>query len=503
MTHILLGGTGTKQVQIDTSLLNRHGLIAGATGTGKTVSLQVMVEQLSRAGVPVFLPDVKGDLSGLASAGKPHPKVTERLDYIGISEHNFAPLPTVFWDVRGTSGHPLRTTISDIGPLLLSNLLELNETQTGILYACFKEADEQGWLMLDIEDLNAMLAWLGENAAELKTVYGNISSSSIGAIKRRLLILEEQGIADFLGEPALELKDIMAVNDAGEGAVNILHAVTLLRDSPRLYSTILLWLLSELFEELPEVGDPDKPKLVIFLDEAHLLFKTSNKSLTEKIENVVRLIRSKGVGVFFVSQNPLDIPSEVAGQLGLKIQHALRAFTGKDRKALKAVAESFRDNPEFETLTVLPELGTGEALVSCLDKKGRPQPVEKTLICPPISRIGPLTDAERKVELARSAFGEKYDVRINRESAHELLLKRTEQQMAETKAAESAEQRQLERERAAKQESKQRTAAAKPKRRASNRQSVGEALMKSISRAVGSQLGRQIARGILGSIFKR
>ncbi len=485
MTDLLLGGNGQQQIRINPKMCNRHGLIAGATGTGKTVTLQVMAESFSNIGVPVFLADIKGDLSGLACAGKAHPKVTERTDYIGIEGHDFEPSPTVFWDVFAKLGHPMRTTVSDIGPLLLSNLLELNETQTGVMYACFKVADDQGWLLLDFDDLRSMLNFLGENAKALQAEYGNISSASLGAIRRRLLILEEQGFEHFLGEPALNLDDLMRVDFSGKGIINVMDVTQLMQNSPRLYATILLWLLSELFENLPEVGDPEKPKLVLFFDEAHLLFDDAPDALIDKIEQVVRLIRSKGVGVFFVTQSPMDIPESVLGQLGLKVQHALRAFTPKDKKAIKIVAENFRANETFKTADVLPELGIGEALVSTLDEDGSPTPVERTLICPPHSRIGPSSAQERAEYINRSPYKGKYDEIINRESAHELLMAR-----AEITAAEEAEE-------------EERSQNAQPKRRRSTRQTPVEAFVKSMTRSIGSQIGRKIARGILGSIFKK
>lgn len=503
MAELILGGNGKLKVTVDASTLNRHGLIAGATGTGKTVSLQVLVEQLSLAGVPVFVPDIKGDLSGLATPGKDHPKVQERVTYIGLDNHSFRSMPCVFWDINGDKGHPIRTTVSELGPLLLSNLLELTETQTGILYACFREADNRGWLMLDLDDLNSMLQWLADNAEELRAEYGNIAVSSVGAIKRRLLVLEEQGLDKFLGEPAVEVSDLLRTDQNGCGMVNILEAAKLIEQAPQLYATMLLWLLSELYEDLPEAGDLDKPKLVIFIDEAHLVFKTANKTLLEKIEQTVRLIRSKGVGVFFITQSPLDIPDTVAGQLGLKIQHALRAFTAKDKKSLKAVAENFRPNDAFDTLTVLPELGIGEALVSCLDTSGRPQMVEKTLMSPPCSKIGPLAENELKAVIKQSPHGNKFDERINRESAHELLLKRAEQRIENT--APPPTNNRPAKNRTTKTTTSTRSSGSSSRSRSSpgsRRQSTGEAFVKSVSRAIGSQLGRQIVRGIMGSIFK-
>lgn len=483
MNELVLGGNGSQRVTVPIRTLNRHGLIAGATGTGKTVTLQVLVENLSAAGVPVFLADIKGDLSGLCCAGKPHKKIDERLQHMGVKDHSFKPAPSVFWDLAGKSGHPIRTTISEIGPLLFANLLELNETQTGVLYACFREADSNGMLMLDLDDLNSMLSWLSTNAKELKSEYGNISSSSIAAIKRRLMVLESQGLDSFLGEPAISLADLMQTDKKGHGIINIFDASKLVHTSPRLYSTLLIWLLSELFEELPELGDPDKPVFAIFLDEAHLLFDGAPKSLQDKIEQVVRLIRSKGVGVFFITQSPLDLPASVAGQLGLKIQHALRAFTPKDKKMIKAVAESFRPNPNFSTVDVLPQLGIGEALISALDEEGRPLPVEKTLLAPPSSRIGPANANERKTVIQNSPHFGRFEESINRESAHEILQKRAETLMKESEAVK-------------KQPTKKKT-------RGRQRQSAGESFIKSLSRAVGSQLGRKIVRGLLGSLFKR
>ncbi len=485
MAKLVLGGNGSRQIVADSSTLNRHGLIAGATGTGKTVSLQVLIEQLSLAGVPVFVPDVKGDLTGIAAPGSQHAKVQERVDYIGLTNHKFAAMPTIFWDVKGEKGHSLRTTISEMGPLLLANLLELNETQTGVLYACFREADKHGWLMMDLDDLNAMMQWVADNSDELKADYGNISSASVGAIKRRLIIMEEQGLQEFIGEPAVQISDFMRVDSSGHGHVNVLQAASLIQHSPRLYSTLLLWLLSELYEDLPEVGDLDRPKLVIFLDEAHLVFNSASKTLLEKIEQTVRLIRSKGVGVVFITQSPLDIPNEVAGQLGLKIQHALRAFTAKDKKAVKAVAENFRTNDAFDTFTVLPDLGVGEALISCLDDKARPQAVERTLMSPPMSKIGPIPNSELKQIVEQSPFGKMFDVRFDRESAHEILQKRAESKVPVPE-----------------KEKEKQAPKTKTRSQGRSRQSTGEAFIKSLTRSVGSQIGRQIVRGILGSIFK-
>ncbi|MEJ1409283.1 MAG: DUF853 family protein [Candidatus Sedimenticola sp. (ex Thyasira tokunagai)] len=474
-------GVGISQLG---SMSNRHGLIAGATGTGKTVTLQILAEGFSRMGVPVFAADIKGDLSGLATANSGK-DFSSRLDAIGISDYSPAPCPTLFWDLLGDKGHPVRTTISEMGPLLLGALFELNETQEGILYAAFRIADEQGMLMLDLKDLKAMLNWMSDNAKELRSDYGNISSRSVGAIQRRLLVLEEQGGDSFFGEPALQLHDLMQVDFSGNGVISLLDSSRLIAQSPRLYTAFLLWILSELFEQLPEQGDQEKPKMVFFFDEAHLLFEQASKPLLEKIEQVVRLIRSKGVGIYFITQNPSDIPDDVLGQLGLKVQHALRAFTPKDRKAIKAVAENFRASPGLDIESTLTELGIGEALVSVLDPKGTPTPVARALIRPPQSRIGPLEASERQQRIDRSPIGGRYQQMMDRQSAYEILKQRAEQQ-AVTKAAEA--------ERAAEEK-------AEKKSSGSRRQSVGEAMMKSVARTIGSQIARRIVRGVLGSIF--
>ena len=486
VTEILIGAAGPTVIKQLGKLSNRHGLIAGATGTGKTVTLQILAEGFSRAGVPVISADIKGDLSGLAMPGKDHPKIQERLGQIPIPDFSFKGYPVTFWDIFARTGHPVRTTVSEMGPLLLSNLLELNDTQSGVMYACFKIADDQGLLLLDMKDLRSMLAWMGDNSSELSNEYGNLSSSSIAAIQRKLLVLEEQGADLFFGEPAIELSDLMRVDANGLGIINVLDATKLSSQSPRLYATFLLWLLSELFEQLTEVGDPDKPKLVFFFDEAHLLFNNAPASLIDKIEQVVRLIRSKGVGVYFITQSPTDIPETVLGQLGLRIQHALRAFTPKDQKAVKVAAETFRPNPAFDTKTVITELATGEALVSILDSKGSPTPVERTLIRPPESRIGPLTDAERAQLVAMSVMRDKYSKTIDRESAYEMLKKKTDT----TKTAPPVTQ---------KQNSPPREKPARSPGRP--RQSVAEAMIKSAARSIGSQIGRQIIRGVLGSLL--
>lgn len=491
--EILIGGNGQKQVSLLAKTANRHGMIAGATGTGKTVTLQILAENFSAMGVPVFLADVKGDLSGLAQSIGMNEKITSRLETIGIE--NFTPQasPTLFWDLFGKYGHPIRTTISDMGPMLLSSLLELNDTQTGVLYAAFSIADDIGLLLLDLKDLRSMLNWMGKHSNELSSEYGNITNASLGAIQRRLLVLEEQGAENLLGEPVLNLNDLMITDFSGHGVVSILDVTELMSKSPRVYATFLLWLLAELFENLPEVGDPDKPRLVLFFDEAHLLFDRAPRPLLDKIEQVVRLIRSKGVSVFFISQSPLDIPSDILGQLGTRIQHALRAFTSKDKKAVKAVAQTFRENPNLDTEKVITELGTGEALVSVLAEDGSPTPVERILIRPPQSRIGPLTEIERTEVLGRSPLKGRYDTAVDRESAFEMLKKRAE----EDERVDLAEKAQAEQEKAAKKaESKGNMWTG-----TSRRQGVGEAIVKSVVRSVGTSLGRQIVRGILGSLL--
>ncbi len=492
--QLLIGGNGSQTVFMDASMANRHGMVAGATGTGKTVTLQILAENFSKAGVPVFLADVKGDVSGVGKEAKPHPKIDERIETIGISDYQMVGSPVVFWDVFGAKGHPIRTTVSEIGPLLLSNLLDLNDTQTGILYSCFKIADDQGMLILDLKDLRSMLIWMGDNRAQLKSEYGNISSASIGAIQRGLIVLEEQGAEFFLGEPAIELSDLMGRDFSGRGVINILDSNTLLQKSPKLYSTFLLWLLSELFESLPEVGDAEKPKFVMFFDEAHLLFDGAPKVLVEKIEQVVRLIRSKGVGIYFITQSPLDVPEEILGQLGLKIQHALRAFTPKDQKAVKTVAETFRSNPNLDTGDVITQLGVGEALVSTLDSEGVPTQVERVLIRPPESRIGPMSDTERQEQISRSPYRGRYDKPLDRESAYEMLIQRAE--------ANAAQEEQIAKEEALREAEEDRARASSPRKRRSSRQTPTEAFVKSAARAIGSQLGRRVIRGLLGSLFR-
>jgi DNA helicase HerA-like ATPase len=478
-------GKGEQPVYLLPRLANRHGLIAGATGTGKTVSLQILAEEFSRRGVPVFLADVKGDLSGICQPGKEHPKLHERAETIGLDPYTQESFPVVFWDLFGKKGHRVRTTVSEMGPLLLSRMLDLNGTQEGIIYAVFKIADDQGLLLLDLKDLRALLTFAGENAKDLRLEYGNISAASIGAIQRRLLVLEQEGARQFMGEPALDLFDFMRMSSGAYGNINILAADKLMQ-TPKLYATFLLWLLSELFEELPEVGDPDKPRLVFFFDEAHLLFKGAPQALVDKIEQVVRLIRSKGVGVYFVTQNPLDIPDPVLGQLGNRIQHALRAFTPRDQKAVRAAAETFRVNPAFNAAEAIKELGVGEALVSTLGGKGIPGVVDRVLIRPPASRLGPATAAERNAVIEESIFSKRYDQSVDRRSAYEMLNERAEK-TARQEADAAAEK----------------PPAKKSGGRRSNRQGVVEAMLKSIVRSIGSSLGRQISRGVLGSILKR
>lgn len=482
---VRLGGNQDTQVALNLRMANRHGLITGATGTGKTVTLQVLAEGFARAGVPVFMADVKGDLSGLAKAGEPKEKIQQRVKQLGITDFTQRAYPSILWDLYGKNGHPIRATISDMGPMLLSNLLELNETQTGVLFAAFKIADDQGLLLLDMKDLKAMLSWIADNSKELQSDYGNLSSTSVASIQRKLLVLEQQGADQFFGEPQIALTDLMQVDFSGNGVISILDATTLMMQ-PRLYAMFLLWLIAELFEQLPEIGDPDKPKLAFFFDEAHLLFNDAPKALVDKIEQVVRLIRSKGVGVYFISQSPLDIPQDILGQLGNRVQHALRAFTPKDQKAVKAAAETFRSNAKLDTAKVIGELGVGEALVSVLDNEGRPTPVERVLVCPPESRIGPMTAQERNEHLSRSPLRGRYDQVLDRESAYELLKKRAAEQVEQSEPV------------MPKQSKASTTATRSPGR---PRESAMEALVKSASRAVGSQLGRQIVRGILGSIL--
>ncbi len=480
MSEPILIGRSEQAVHILPRMANRHGLIAGATGTGKTVTLQRLAEAFSRSGVPVFLADVKGDLAGISQAGGKHPKVAERVAEMGLEDFTYAPCPVTFWDILGQQGHPVRTTISEMGPLLLARLLNLNETQEGVLTIAFRLADESGWLLLDIKDLRALLQHISEHARELRSQYGNVSSASVGAIQRRLLMLEEQQGTKLFGEPAISLDDLMQTDEHGHGMVNVLAADQLIH-TPALYSTFLLWLLSELFEQLSEVGDREQPRLVLFFDEAHLLFNRAPRVLLEKVEQVVRLIRSKGVGVYFVTQSPLDIPESVLGQLGNRVQHALRAFTPKDQKTVRAAANTFRPNPKLDTEAVIKELGVGEALASVLDAKGKPTPVERILIAPPGSQLGPITPEQRQALMRRSLVQGVYENAVDRESAYEILQRRAEA------AAELAEQ----------------ASTAKASRSGGGRQRQGmfEAFAKSALRSIGSQIGRQLARGMLGSLL--
>ena len=505
---IFVGGGGPEygvQQWLNLKYANRHGLIAGATGTGKTVTLQILAEGFSAAGVPVFMADVKGDLSGLARAGSPEHKLhgpfTERAARIGFGDYAYAAFPVVFWDLFGEKGHPVRTTVAEMGPLLMSRLLELSEAQEGILNIAFRLADEQGMALLDLKDLQALLVWVGENAGELSLRYGNVSVASIGAIQRRLLVLENQGGTKLFGEPALDLNDIMSVEPDGRGRVNILAADTLM-GAPRLYATFLLWLLSELFEELPEVGDPDKPRLVFFFDEAHLLFDDAPKALVDKVEQVARLIRSKGVGVYFITQNPDDIPEDILGQLGNRVQHALRAFTARDQKALRMAAETYRPNPDFDTEVAIREVGVGEAVTSMLEPKGVPGMVMRTLIRPPSSQLGPISEIERMQAMTGSPLAGKYDTVIDRRSAYEILRQRAE---AAAREAEAAEAQKAEVDSALREfNAGRRYSAPEPQERRTKSATDGltEKMTKMVVRELTGTTGRRIVRGILGGLFK-
>ena len=460
-------------------MANRHGLIAGATGTGKTVTLQVMAEQFSRIGVPVFLADVKGDLAGVSQTGGGNPKVDERLKLLKLESRPFEGYPVRFWDLYGEQGHPVRATVSDIGPLLFSRLLGLNDTQAGVLRIVFKIADDGGLLLLDLKDLRSMLQYVSDNSRQFQTEYGNVSAASVGAIQRGLLTLEEQGGDNLLGEPALDLDDLLQIDSRGRGVINILAADRLMQ-APRVYATLLLWLLSELFERLPEVGDLERPKLVFFFDEAHLLFNDAPKILLEKIKQVVRIIRSKGVGIYFVSQNPLDIPDIVLGQLGNRVQHALRAFTPRDQRAVQSTAETFRSNPKVDVATAITELAVGEALVSLLDEKGSPTPVERALVYPPHSHIGAIPIEARTAIIQQSDLRGHYEKLLDRESAYEKLKARSSSlEMDRPPAATNLPGRRT---------------AAPPK-------TPAEQLAMTVAKAAGSQLGRSLIRGVLGSLF--
>lgn len=471
-------GKGDVPVYLLPKYANRHGLIAGATGTGKTVTLQTLAEGMSDLGCAVFMADVKGDLSGISQAGGGNPKLDARAAEIGLSPYEHRGYPVTYWDLFGEKGHPVRATISEMGPLLLSRLLQLNDVQEGVLNVAFRVADESGLLLLDLKDLRSLLVHVADHADELRNEYGNVSSTTVGTIQRQLLVLEEQGAEMFFGEPALDLKDLVQVSADGKGMINLLAADKLMQ-SPRLYATFLLWMLSEVWENLPEVGDLPTPKLAFFFDEAHLLFTDAPKSLLEKIEQVVRLVRSKGVGVYFITQHPLDIPDTVSAQLSNRVQHALRAFTPRDQKAVETAAETFRQNPKFDCKEVITNLVVGEALVSVLGPDGAPTVVERTLIKPPASRLGPATPEERKQVMAGSHIGNKYNTTVDRESAYEVLTKRRE-------AAEAQAEQEVPEEKRA------------PARRSDT---VLESVVKSTVRAAGSQFGRQLIRGLLGGLL--
>jgi DNA helicase HerA-like ATPase len=489
---IVVAKSGLKELALLPGLANRHGLIAGATGTGKTVTLQVIAERLSRLGVPVFMADVKGDLSGLSQPGALNPKLKERFDLLKIKDPSFEGCPVVFWDVFTEKGHPVRATISEMGPLLLGRMLNLNETQQGVLTLVFKIADDNTLLLLDLKDLRAMLQFVADNAKEFQTRYGNVSAASIGAIQRGLLGLEHQGADQFFGEPTLDIADLMQTDAQGRGVINIL-AADKLYNAPKLYSTFLLWMLAELFENLPEVGDADKPKLVFFFDEAHLLFNDAPKALLEKIEQVVRLIRSKGVGVYFVTQNPLDVPEDVLGQLGNRVQHALRAFTPKDQKAVKAAAETFRANPKLDVEKAITELAVGEGLISFLDAKGSPNVVERAYVLPPSSKIGAIDPAVRQAIIKQSVIFGHYEQAVDRESAHEKLQGRAGGQTLGGSAQQAGEGSVM--------DTIGGILLGRTGPRGGHREGMLEAAAKSAARAVGSRVGREILRGVLGSVL--
>ncbi|MEQ1157344.1 helicase HerA-like domain-containing protein [Acinetobacter johnsonii] len=515
--------TNTQQdVVLHSKFANRHGLIAGATGTGKTVTLKVLAESFSRLGVPVFLADAKGDVSSLAQAGASNPKFDERIKSLGIDSIPFAASPVVFWDLFAEQGHPIRTTITEIGPLLLARILNLNDTQEGVLSAVFRIADDQGMLLIDFKDLKAMIGYVSEHAAEFKAEYGNLSPASLGAIQRNLLALADQGGDQFFGEPSLNILDFIQTDSNGHGYINILAADKLM-NTPKLYATFLLWMLSELFEQLPEVGDMDKPKLVFFFDEAHLLFDNASAALQEKIEQVVRLIRSKGVGIYFVTQNPLDLPESVLGQLGNRVQHALRAFTPKDQKAVKTAADTFRANPEFKVEQAITELAVGEALISCLDEQGTPQVVQRAWVMPPYSSFSPISLEQRQTLISQSIVAGIYEKRLDRESAFELLQNKMverqqqavqiEQEKQQTKEQELlAKQQAKEAETLAKQQAREQERIAKEQQKEAEREAkqrekliqdtVGT-FAKSAARSLGGSTGQKIVRGLLGSLFGR
>jgi DNA helicase HerA-like ATPase len=484
--------TETRQFFLLPQMANRHGVVTGATGTGKTVTLQKLAEGFSDRGVPVFIADIKGDLSGVTQPGGGNPKIDARNTQLGITP-TFTGFPATLWDVFGKQGHPLRSTVSEMGPLLLGRLLDLNETQEGVLTIAFKYADDNGMLLLDLKDLQALMRWVGENAKELTTQYGNVSTASVGAIQRGLLQLEQQGGEIFFGEPAVELGDFMQTV-SGKGVLNLLAADQLI-NAPKLYSTFLLWLLSELFENLPEAGDLEKPKLVFFFDEAHLLFSDAPQALIDKVEQVVRLIRSKGVGVYFVTQNPADIPEKVLAQLGNRVQHALRAYTPQEQKGVKAAASSFRENPNLSTEKVITELGVGEVLISTLDEKGVPTMVDRAFVVPPVGHIGPITPEQRQQLISNSLVAGVYEKVVDRESAFELLASKAEAKAAEQAAAEQA-----------KADSKAQKEAEKAERAAARApdsftESITKSVVRSASSSIGRSIGTQIVRGVLGGIF--
>ncbi len=499
----------TQDVVLHSQFANRHGLIAGATGTGKTVTLKVLAENFSRIGVPVFLADAKGDVSSLAKAGESNPKFDARIQSLHIDSIPFAASPVVFWDLFGEQGHPIRTTVSEIGPLLLARILNLNDTQEGVLSAVFRIADDQGMLLLDFKDLKAMISYVSEHAAEFKNEYGNLSPASLGAIQRNLLALADQGGDKFFGEPALDIMDFIQTDAQGRGNINVLAADKLM-NTPKLYATFLLWMLSELFEQLPEVGDMDKPKLVFFFDEAHLLFDNASPALQEKIEQVVRLIRSKGVGIYFVTQNPLDLPESVLGQLGNRVQHALRAFTPKDQKAVKTAADTFRANPEFKVDQVITELAVGEALISCLDEQGTPQIVERAWVMPPYSSFSPISLDERKALMASSIVAGVYDTEVDRESAFELLQNKVAERQQQAAQAEVDKAQAKEQEALAKQQAREQERIAREQQKEAERsakqrdkliQDTVGTFAKSAARSLGGSTGQKIVRGLLGSLF--
>ncbi len=511
---VFVGGGGPGHAQPQNLLLryaNRHGLIAGATGTGKTVTLQTLAESFSRAGVPVFMADVKGDLAGIARPGDPNGKLhgpfQARSETIGMAL-DYQDFPVTFWDIWGERGHPVRTTPAEMGPLLLSRLLGLTDAQEGVMNIAFRVADEQGLALLDMKDLQAMLVWVGQNAKDLSLKYGNVSTASVGAIQRALMVLENEGGARLFGEPALELADMMRLDASGKGMVNILSAERLM-NAPRLYATFLLWLMSELFEQLPEVGDPDKPRIAFFFDEAHLLFDDAPPALVDKIEQVARLIRSKGVSLWFISQNPADLPDAVLGQLGNRVQHALRAFTAKDQKALRLAAQNYRPNPDFDTAEAIQAVGTGEAVTSLLEAKGVPGIVQRTLIRPPLSQLGPISDAERAAINAASPMALKYGRALDRESAAEILAKRAEAAAADSAGAGAKgaddDLWQMDREytRARRYDPGLRVPAEpKPRARSSNSDSIAVTFGKSLARQLGTRTGQALVRGVLGSLFR-